>query len=92
MTITSRYLADLKDLLSLHLACGKCSASMTIPFAGGTNYVPDQCPYCHERWMVPNSTDNKQLFALFDALKTLKELDKGKTTFKLSVEIAPPVS
>jgi hypothetical protein len=90
MTITKRYLADLKDLLSLHLACSACNSSVLIPFSTERNSVPVNCPQCEKKWFIVNSTDNAHMIDLIKIVRDLQRLDSKVTTCKLSIELSPP--
>ncbi len=89
MTITKRYLAELKDLKALQITCPNpdCHAAVTIPFAGQRDILPSTCPHCQKSWLG-EGTDKQKLHDLFNAIKILQGI--GNQLGKFQLEITAP--
>lgn len=90
MTIKKNYLAGLKDIISLQIACSNCSCIVSVPLDWKRNNIPLECPTCDEKWIIANSQINEKLRSLVASIKDVIDIEKQKVPFSLAVEFIPP--
>jgi ribosomal protein S27AE len=72
MVWEERLFAEPKDVISIRLTCGRCNASLNLPW-GDREYVPDTCPYCNEGWFKAGSSDRKFITWLIQSMNGLRQ-------------------
>jgi hypothetical protein len=88
MTLQERYIANVRDILSIRLLCTKCKASLNVPF-GKREYIPETCPYCKENWFRSGSTEHNHLMWLLMAMSAFRDLKESQPC-EVSLELPRP--
>ena len=87
MNAENRWLFDVSDLLQVHVICGKCTASFSVP-PDKLRRVPPQCVNCGAPLYDANSKEEKALESLKTALDAATRI--GGAPFKVKLEFHAP--
>lgn len=71
MTVETRYVADIADVLGLRIECRKCGASLSRPPATANEELPLNCQNCAAAWFVGENSDKNMAEALIRIVKHL---------------------
>lgn len=74
MTIDSRYVADLTDILAIQFECQNkdCGTRLLYP-PDKSNNPPEECPRCNAMWTSEDGVDRKAIVQLLNSIRTIRQ-------------------
>jgi hypothetical protein len=85
MTAEVKYYLDVDDILAVRMECAACHVSSSFPLAT-LSRAPHECPYCHNDWVLPQTSEEQAITRFLSSLRGAAEALKGRP-FKLSLEV-----
>lgn len=85
MTIETRYLIELADVLGVEFQCHNCGAKTLLDKAK----VLLECPLCKSDWLLPGTDEEKILRTFLNVIQSAKAKMDGRP-FSLRLQIAAP--
>lgn len=90
MTLETRYIADLSDVLALRVSCKKCGAAYSVP-TSRTLQPPHSCRACGSVWFGEGSLHEVEREAFLELQQAFKVLLLFTTSgVQLSMELPFP--
>jgi hypothetical protein len=87
MTIETRCLIELSDILGVEFKCGSCGAK-TLLDTDGVKVLWD-CPLCHATWLLPETDEEKTLRTFLSQVRSARAKLEGRG-FSMRLLITPP--
>ena len=89
MTIETKYLIELDDIVGVEFTCHKCATKTLMKPEGKESTHRRACPVCNEPWLSRGAYEEKAIDAFLDALRKVKGMTNGRQ-FTLKLQIASP--
>jgi hypothetical protein len=89
MTVETKFLIELSDILGVEFTCHSCKGK-TSPELDSTRLVLTACPLCNADWLLPQTEEEKALRTFLNVIKRAKSGMSGRG-FSLRFHVASPV-
>jgi len=87
MTLETRYLAALTDILGLQITCGRCQTRVACSLEEAQDFPPVRCPNCGEVFVSHEDVTGRK--ALADLRHAIRTLRADPTRFRLHLDLGP---
>ena len=90
MTVETKYLIELSDILGVEFTCHNCKGK-TSPGLDSARLVLTTCPLCNADWLILGTDEERTLRTFLSVIKSAKAKMSGRG-FSLRLQIVNPDS